>query len=42
MTNSVSDFLEDPDEVKVIADSFDEFLEMLIESGMKFIHEDDF
>lgn len=35
-------YLHDPDEVKVIADSFDEFLEMLVKNGMKFIHEDDF
>lgn len=35
-------FLHDPDELKVIADSFDEFLEMLVEQGMQFIHEDDF
>lgn len=30
-------FLHDPDELKVIADSFDEFLEMLIADKFKFI-----
>ena len=35
-------FLHDPDELQVIADSFDEFLDMLIENDFKFIHEDDF
>ncbi|MBQ9983017.1 MAG: SMI1/KNR4 family protein [Lachnospiraceae bacterium] len=34
-------YLHDPDELKVIADSFDEFLEMLIENDFRFIHEDD-
>ena len=32
-------FLHDPDELKVIADSFDEFLEMLIADKFKFIQE---
>lgn len=35
-------YLHDPDELKVIADSFDEFLEMLIANQFRFIHEDDF
>ena len=35
-------FLHDPDELKVIADSFEEFLDMLVENGMKFICGDDF
>lgn len=35
-------YLHDPDELKVIANSFDEFLEMLITNGFQFIHEDDF
>ena len=35
-------YLHDPDEFKVIANSFDEFLDMLIEGNFKFIHEDDF
>ena len=30
-------FLHDPDQIAVIADSFDEFLEMLVNSGMRFI-----
>lgn len=33
-------FVHDPDELTVIADSFDEYLEMLIESGCDFINED--
>ena len=33
-------FLHDPDEIGVIADSFDEYLEKLIESGLDFISED--
>ena len=33
-------FLHDPDEIGVIADSFDEYLEELIESGLDFINED--
>ena len=32
-------FLHDPDEIGVIADSFDEYLEELIESGLDFISE---
>lgn len=35
-------YLHDPDELKVVANSFDEFLEMLIENGLPFIHDDDF
>lgn len=35
-------FLHDPDELKVIADSFEEFLEMLIDHQFLFIHDDDF
>lgn len=35
-------YLHDPDELMVIADSFDEYLEMLMKNGMKFLHEDDF
>jgi len=34
-------FLHDPDRLDVIADSLDELLEMLMEGGMRFIHEDD-
>ena len=33
-------YLHDPDEIKVIADSFDEYLEKLIEYGLDFISED--
>jgi len=32
-------FLHDPDEFKVIADSFDDYLEMLIDNGYVFINE---
>lgn len=35
-------YFHDPDELKVIADSFDSFLEMLIKKEMIFLHEDDF
>ena len=35
-------FLHDPDELQVIADSFEEFLDMLVENGLKFISPDDF
>lgn len=35
-------YLHDPDELQVIADSFDEFLDMLIENDFAFINEDDF
>ena len=35
-------YLHDPDELKVIADSFDEFLRILMKNGMIFLHEDDF
>lgn len=35
-------YLHDPDELKVIANSFDEFLDMLMNNEFKFIHEDDF
>ncbi len=34
--------LYDPDELKVIADSFDDFLQMLVDGDFHFIHEDDF
>ncbi|MCL2387534.1 MAG: DUF1963 domain-containing protein [Defluviitaleaceae bacterium] len=34
-------YLHDPDELEVIADSFDEYLEMLIEKNYDFIHKDD-
>ncbi len=34
-------FVHDPDEFTVIADSFDQFLAMLLEGGLKFIGEDD-
>ncbi len=33
-------FLHDPDEIEVIADSFDEYLQMLIDSDYDFINED--
>ena len=33
-------YLHDPDEIKVIADSFDEYLEKLMEYGLDFINED--
>ena len=35
-------YLHDPDELKVIADSFDEFLRILMKNGMIFLHEDYF
>ena len=35
-------YLHDPDSFKVIADSFEEYLDMIIKSGFKFIYEDDF
>lgn len=35
-------YLHDPDELKVIADSFEDFLDLLINNGMKFIRSDDF
>ncbi|WP_255361756.1 SMI1/KNR4 family protein [Eikenella sp. NML97-A-109] len=35
-------YLHDPDELEVIADSFDEYLLALIEDRYDFIHEDDF
>jgi len=35
-------YLHDPDELKVIADSFEDFLDLLANKGMKFIHTDDF
>ncbi|MBR2810907.1 MAG: SMI1/KNR4 family protein [Solobacterium sp.] len=34
-------FLHDPDELKVIADSFDDYLDMLMEKGFAFLHPDD-
>lgn len=33
-------FLHDPDEMKVIANSFDEYLQMLIDNEYAFINED--
>lgn len=33
-------FLHDPDEIQVIADSFDDYLQMIINSGFDFISED--
>ena len=33
-------YLHDPDEIEVIADSFDEYLEKLMEYGLDFINED--
>lgn len=33
-------FLHDPDEIQVIADSFDDYLQMLIDNGFNFINED--
>lgn len=33
-------FLHDPDEIQVIADSFDDYLQMLIDNGIDFINED--
>ena len=33
-------YLHDPDEIEVIADSFDEYLEKLIEHGLDFVNED--
>lgn len=33
-------FLHDPDEIQVIADSFDDYLQMLINNGIDFINED--
>ncbi|WP_160692244.1 SMI1/KNR4 family protein [Clostridium sp. C2-6-12] len=33
-------FLHDPDEIQVIADSFDEYLQKLINNGIDFINED--
>lgn len=35
-------YVHDSDELKVIADSFDEYLEMLMDSGYDFINEEDF
>ncbi|MCL2225365.1 MAG: SMI1/KNR4 family protein [Defluviitaleaceae bacterium] len=35
-------FVHDPDNFKVIADSFDDYLKMLMDSGYDFINEDDF
>jgi cell wall assembly regulator SMI1 len=34
-------FVHDPDEFRVIADSFDEYLELLINTGFNFIDEED-
>lgn len=33
-------FLHDPDEIKVIADSFEEYLQGIIAGGFEFVHED--
>lgn len=33
-------FLHDPDEIQVIANSFDDYLQMLIDNGFNFINED--
>lgn len=33
-------FLHDPDEIQVIADSFDEYLQKIIDNGIDFINED--
>lgn len=33
-------FLHDPDEIQVIADSFDDYLQMLIDNGIDFVNED--
>jgi hypothetical protein len=33
-------FLHDPDEIQVIANSFDDYLQMLIDNGIDFINED--
>nr|WP_299035215.1 hypothetical protein [uncultured Tenacibaculum sp.] len=33
-------FLHDPDELKVIANSFDDFLKKLMDDGYSFINED--
>ena len=33
-------YLHDPDEIEVIADSFDEYLEKFMEYGLDFISED--
>lgn len=42
VSGQVIRYLHDPDEIRVIADSFDEFLDMLIKDDFKFIHDDDF
>lgn len=34
-------FVHDPDEFRVIADSFDEYLQLLINTGYNFIDEED-
>jgi hypothetical protein len=39
-TGQVVRFLHDPDELKVIADSFADYLQMLMDNGYDFIHED--
>ena len=38
MEGQVVRFLHDPDEIKVIADSFDEYLQKLIDNGIDFIN----
>ena len=34
-------YLHDPDEIEVIADSFDEYLQMLIDNGYDFVGEEE-
>lgn len=40
VSGQVIRFLHDPDEIEVIADSFDEYLQMLIDNNFDFINED--
>lgn len=40
VSGQVVRFLHDPDEIEVIADSFDEYLQMLIDNNFDFINED--
>ena len=42
VTGQIVMFLHDPDRIEVIADSFDQYLEMLINGEFNFILEDDF
>ena len=37
----IARYLHDPDEIEIIADSFEEYLEMLMERGYDFISEED-